>query len=285
MNYIFQFNIMFCFARSFSFKPYSSIRSLYMRSNGGVSKKHLENYSHEKDFCPIYSPRGPNQKIYVHYLNDPSVSILVSTGPAGTGKTLFACATAVQELMEQKIDKIVFTRPIVPIEEEVERVSGLLVSKIHPWTRPIFDILEEFYSLRNIDSMLHSGIIEISPLDFMRGRTFKRSFIIADEMQNSTSNQMLMLTTRLGEQSRMVINGDLKQSDRCSENNGLVDLIQKLDGYNKPLDNIKKIAMNHHDVQRSKTVSEILRIYGQDNSAPVISHSSYSVFSKYKPSS
>ena len=111
-------------------------------------------------------------------------------------------------------------------------LPGSLINKMHPWTRPIFDILEEFYSQRDIDSMVHSGAIEISPLAFMRGRTFKDAFIIADEMQNSSPNQMLMLATRLGEGSRMVVTGDLKQSDRC-ENNGLLDLMHRIFEYNK----------------------------------------------------
>ena len=277
--------LIFMFAsisRTFSFSGSQFQRrcSLVMRG----SKKSISNdvFLPEKQMCPIYKPRGPNQKMYVHYLNDPGVSVLISTGPAGTGKTLFACATAVQELMDRNVDKIILTRPVVPVEEDIGYLPGSLVSKMHPWTRPIFDILEEFYSLREIDSMIHSGIIEISPLAFMRGRTFKRSFVIADEMQNSSPNQMLMLATRLGEQSRMVITGDLKQSDKC-ENNGLLDLMNKLDAYQKPVNEIKLVKLDQRDVQRSKTVSKILRIYG-DNSdieIPSHNHSNYSVFSKF----
>lgn len=271
---------MFCFVRSFPIKGTSPVRSLIMR--GGSSKKQVDFIPRDTNHYPIYNPRGPNQKMYVHYLNDPSISILVSTGPAGTGKTLFACATAVQELMDRHVDKIVLTRPIVPVEEDIGYLPGSLVNKMHPWTRPIFDILEEFYSPRDIESMIHSGIIEISPLAFMRGRTFKRSFVIADEMQNSSPNQMLMLATRLGENSRMVITGDLKQSDRC-ENNGLLDLMNKLDLYTKPMNNIKQVKLDQRDVQRSKTVSNILRIYGEEMPTyDSTNHTSYSVFSKYK---
>lgn len=271
------------FSRSVSFNGSKFIRKyspITMRS----SKKSISHdvFLPDKHACPVYNPRGPNQKLYYRFLHDPAVSVLISTGPAGTGKTLFACATAVQELMDRNIDKIILTRPIVPVEEDIGYLPGSLVNKMHPWTRPIFDILEEFYSLREIDSMIHSGIIEISPLAFMRGRTFKRSFIIADEMQNSSPNQMLMLATRLGEQSRMVITGDLKQSDRC-ENNGLLDLMNKLDAYEKPINEIKMIKMDQRDVQRSPTVSKILRIYGDNNDLDIHSHnhSSYSVFSRY----
>ena len=131
---------------------------------------------------------------------------------------------------------------------------------MHPWTRPIFDILEEFYSTRDIEDMLRDGIIEISPLAFMRGRTFKRAFVIADEMQNSSPNQMLMLATRLGEGSKLVVTGDLKQSDRC-ENNGLLDLMNRLDNAQKGYKEIQMVNFGNMDVQRSSVVSKILKLY------------------------
>ena len=141
-----------------------------------------------------------------------------------------------------------------------------------PWTRPIFDIFSEFYQQHEIENMIHCGILEISPLAYMRGRTFKRSFIIADEMQNSTPNQMLMLTTRIGDHSKLVITGDLKQSDR-SLNNGLLDVIDKLkvfkDSNKKEKKNarIELIELNSKDVQRSAIVSQILEIYNSPRSS------------------
>jgi phosphate starvation-inducible PhoH-like protein len=133
-----------------------------------------------------------------------------------------------------------------------------------PWTRPLFDILGEFYVQKDIDAMLHSGVIEISPLAFMRGRTFKQAFVIADEMQNSSPNQMMMLATRLGEESKMVITGDLKQSDRM-ENNGLLDLMKriqwaKVDG-NGDSNGISLVEFDSQDIQRSAVVSKILKLY------------------------
>lgn len=213
-----------------------------------------------RSLAPLYSPRGPNQKKYVELLSNNSVDVVVTLGPAGTGKTLFACAAAVQELQRGNIQKIVLTRPVVPVEEDIGYLPGNMIAKMNPWTRPIFDILEEFYSVRDIDNMLNSGVIEISPLGFMRGRTFKRAFIIADEMQNSSPNQMLMLATRLGEKSRMVVTGDLKQSDRM-ENNGLLDLMRKIDAFKGERDLIRMVSMDHRDVQRSQVVSKILEIY------------------------
>lgn len=210
--------------------------------------------------APLYKPRGEAQRAYVDHLNDPKVNVLLGVGPAGTGKTLFACSTAVQELRCGGVSKIVLTRPVVPVEEDIGHLPGTLNNKMHPWTRPIFDILEEFYSTRDIEDMLRDGVIEISPLAFMRGRTFKRAFVIADEMQNSSPNQMLMLATRLGEGSKLVITGDLKQSDRC-ENNGLLDLMTRLDSAQKGYKEIQMVNFGNMDVQRSSVVSKILKLY------------------------
>jgi phosphate starvation-inducible PhoH-like protein len=133
---------------------------------------------------------------------------------------------------------------------------------MNPWTRPIFDIFSEFVSLSEIKHMVDNGVIEISPLAFMRGRTFKRSFIIADEMQNSSPKQMKMLLTRLGDESRMVITGDLKQSDR-SNDNGLYDFIHRLKMFGS-IGSIQYVELNDTDIQRSAVVSNILKIYGEN---------------------
>jgi len=232
--------------------------------------------SNYRAISPVYSPRTTNQKTYVQYLGEPDTKIVLGVGAAGSGKTLFACYTAIQELRRGVVSKIVMTRPVVPVEEEeIGFLPGSLINKMDPWTRPIFDILLEFYAQKDIDAMLHGGVIEISPLAYMRGRTFKRAFIIADEMQNSSPNQMLMLTTRLGEGSKMVITGDLKQSDRGMDN-GLSDLLQKLKAYDASMKKdlsasnntsnktvaIKYVELESADVQRSAIVSKLLDIYG-----------------------
>jgi phosphate starvation-inducible PhoH-like protein len=221
---------------------------------------------------PVYTPRTLNQKTYVKYLGEPDTKIVLGVGAAGSGKTLFACYTAIQELRRGTVTKIIMTRPVVPVEEEeIGFLPGSLINKMDPWTRPIFDILLEFYAQKDIDAMLHGGVIEISPLAFMRGRTFKRAFIIADEMQNSSPNQMLMLTTRLGEGSKMVITGDLKQSDRGVDN-GLADLLRKLKAYEDTKsganESVKYVELESADVQRSAIVSKILDIYG--GSSPIL---------------
>lgn len=209
---------------------------------------------------PLYKPKGNNQENYSKLLGDPRVSILLAVGPAGTGKTLFACNTAVDMLSRGEVQKIILTRPMISVEdEEIGFLPGGLVSKMDPWTRPIFDILGEKYGKRDIDAMLQSGALEIAPLAFMRGRTFKRAFIIADEMQNSSPNQMLMMATRLGEGSRMVITGDLNQTDRA-DRNGLADFMGRVLGGDS-LENIRVVEFGVQDVMRSPVVETVLKLY------------------------
>jgi len=217
----------------------------------------------------FYKPKTPNQEHYVKYLNDPIVKILFVVGPAGTGKTMLACNQAIKDLKSGVVDKIVLTRPVVPVEEEeIGFLPGNINKKMDPWTRPIFDIFNEFYPKRDLDAMLYNNVIEISPLAFMRGRTFKNAFIIADEMQNSSPNQMLMLTTRIGEGSKMIITGDLKQSDRGMDS-GLSDFITKYKKYNNFLIRnnsetnfgIKIAELTASDIERSKVIKKLLDIY------------------------
>jgi len=216
-----------------------------------------------KFLAPEYKPKTKNQEEYVDVLNDPAVSIIFGIGPAGCGKTLFACLHAIQELKYGNIQKIVLTRPIVAVEEEeIGFLPGNLVNKMDPWTRPIFDIFLEFYAQSELNLMIQSGVIEIAPLAFMRGRTFKKSFIIADEMQNSTPNQMLMLTTRIGDGSKMVVTGDLKQSDRSAEN-GLYDIMLKLRRWGDIYPDICMVEMNAEDIKRSIIVNRIIELYGR----------------------
>jgi phosphate starvation-inducible PhoH-like protein len=209
---------------------------------------------------PLYQPRTPNQRKYLDKITDYNSKVIIGLGPAGTGKTLFACLYAIQELEKGNIEKIVLTRPIVTVEEDIGYLPGKLNSKMEPWTRPIFDILREYHSNQQINSMLQSGVIEIAPLAYMRGRTFKRSIIIADEMQNSSPNQMLMISTRLGDNSKLIITGDLNQSDRMNDN-GLKDLVKKIEAYPLNCTEISTIHFQQNDIQRSPIVSKILDIY------------------------
>ena len=216
----------------------------------------------------IYSPKSTNQDKYVEYLNDDKIDMIIAVGPAGTGKTLFACLKAISQLKNGEIKKLVVTRPLVTVEEDIGFLPGNIVKKMDPWTRPIFDLFLEFFSKTELDNFIYNNIIEISPLAFMRGRTFKNSFIIADEMQNSSPNQMKMLTTRIGVNSKMVITGDLNQTD-ILVSNGLHDLIERVNKYNTKTNNslyaIKIVKFEKHDIERSEIVKSIIDIYDCDD--------------------
>ena len=223
-----------------------------------------------KNFYSLYYPKTENQKKYVKYLDNKNTSLLIVTGPAGTGKTLFACTSAINELKSGNINKIILTRPVVPVEEEdLGFLPGDIKKKMDPWTRPIFDILLEHYSQKEVDSLIQKGAIEICPLAYMRGRTFKRSFIIADEMQNSSPNQMKMVTTRIGKNSKMIITGDVTQTDLIFDDktreNGLSDIMKRIkqnnDRNNTGSELIKLIELDSSDIERSEVVVKILDLY------------------------
>jgi phosphate starvation-inducible PhoH-like protein len=204
-------------------------------------------------------PRNRNQEEYLFKLLDPSKNIVFALGPAGTGKTLIACQVGIKLFKEGLVDKIVVTRPAVSVDEDHGFLPGTLEQKMAPWTRPIFDVLAEYYYARDIENMIREGVIEISPLAYMRGRTFKNAYIIADEMQNATQNQMKMLLTRLGEGSKMVVTGDLRQADRL-EDNGLIDFTERL--ADKQLDLLSVVQFGMKDIERHEAVKEVLSIYG-----------------------
>jgi phosphate starvation-inducible PhoH-like protein len=211
----------------------------------------------------IYKPKTINQQKYLQAIENEDTKLVIVNGPAGTGKTLFACISAIELLKNNNIDKIILTRPLVSVEEEIGFLPGNINEKMDPWTKPIIDIFSEYYKKPEIDQMIYNNVVEIIPLGFMRGRTFKNSYIIADEMQNSTPNQMKMITTRIGENSKMIITGDLNQSD-LKEKNGLDDLITKYETYsnmNEIDDLIKFIKLENTDIERSQIVKTIMNIY------------------------
>ena len=205
--------------------------------------------------------RNANQKLYLTKLYEESTSIVLAIGPAGTGKTMLAVQFGVKLFQEGKVDRIVVTRPAVSVEEDLGFLPGDLNEKMAPWTRPIFDVLGEYYQKKEIASMLEEGTIEISPLAYMRGRTFKNAYIVADEMQNATVSQMKMLLTRLGEGSKMVVTGDLAQADRVSDN-GLIDFCNLLE-QKEYLEHIDIIRFDPKDIERHNAVKEVLAVYGE----------------------
>jgi phosphate starvation-inducible PhoH-like protein len=208
-------------------------------------------------------PRSLNQEHYLSLLLDSRKSIVIATGPAGTGKTLLAMMAAIKALKERQITKIILTRPAVGVEDEKHGfLPGTLQQKMEPWTKPLFDVLHEYYTTRDTQSMLENDIIEICPLAFMRGRTFKNCYIIADEMQNATPNQMKMLLTRIGENSRILVTGDVRQTDRKEGDNGLLDFRKLLAEFENSK-YVSSILFNNKDIERHPAVEEILNIYGE----------------------
>jgi len=221
----------------------------------------MDNYTAQKKNEVKIVPRNRNQESYTLKLLDRKKDIVFGIGPAGTGKTLIAVMAAVKAFKEGDVDKIVVTRPAVSADEDLGFLPGTLEQKMAPWTRPIFDVLREYFNAREIEGMIEEGIIEIAPLAYMRGRTFKRSFIIADEMQNATPNQMKMLLTRLGEESKMCVTGDLAQADRL-KNNGLIDFVRLLEDSNAS--HIDIVNFGQGDIERHNAVKEVLQVYGDE---------------------
>ena len=207
-------------------------------------------------------PKTDSQHEYTSLLKQKSRKIVVATGPAGTGKTLFATEYGIRNFLTGTYEKLIFTRPSVSVDEELGFLPGTLEEKMAPWIRPIYDILYNFITPKEVTYLLEEKIIEIAPLGYMRGRTFKNSWIVADEMQNSTTSQMKMLMTRLGENSRLVITGDLEQYDRISELNGLEDFLDKFKG--KRSASISSFEFQRCDIQREDVVKEVLDIYSGD---------------------
>jgi phosphate starvation-inducible PhoH-like protein len=205
-------------------------------------------------------PKSLSQETYLLKLNDPNKMIVFAIGPAGTGKTMLAVQWAIDQLKYGSADKIIITRPAVSVDEEHGFLPGDLNEKMAPWTKPIFDVIAENFNAREIENFVKEGVIETSPLAYMRGRTFKNAVVVADEMQNATPSQMKMLLTRLGTGSKMVVTGDLQQADRPS-NNGLLEFLGLYNNFqgHRYVDLVK---FDVQDVERHDAVKEILAIYG-----------------------
>jgi len=196
-------------------------------------------------------PKTPGQCKYMLALRSQK-PIIIGTGPAGSGKTMLACQIAIENIHKYSRSRVVLTRPIVAADEDMGYLPGDLFQKMEPWTKPMYDIFEKHLTHNQMDRS-----IVIEPLGYMRGRTFDDTIIIADEMQNSTPNQMKMLLTRVGEGTRLIVTGDMEQSDLGPEN-GLTDLIYKMQCVD--LEYMKHIEMEDDDIVRHPAVNEVLKV-------------------------
>jgi len=200
--------------------------------------------------------RSEKQSEYIKALKEND--IVLSLGPAGTGKSFLAVSVAVTLLMEKKIDRVILSRPAVEAGEKLGFLPGDMKDKVDPYLRPLYDALYELFGADKIDKKIESGEIEIAPLAFMRGRTLKNCFAILDEAQNATETQIKMFLTRIGENSKLVVNGDPSQIDLINKtHSGLV----KSKNILKDIKEIKLIEFDHNDVVRHPLVSKIIRAY------------------------
>jgi phosphate starvation-inducible PhoH-like protein len=219
-----------------------------------------------KQLPKLYNAKTEGQKKYKSSLYNRSIDLIICNGPAGCGKTSIACDYSIHQLKNKSFNKIIISRPTISIQENLGYLPGTINEKMYPWTLPIFDIFHEYYTKNEVEIMIKEGMIEIIPLGFIQGRTFKNAIIIADEMQNSTNELMYLLLTRLGKGSKMIVNGDLNQNKK---NNGLLDLIEKMKkkyNYEENIhmmneDGIDFIQMNDKDIMRHKIVEKIIQLY------------------------
>ena len=205
-------------------------------------------------------PRSERQKKYVRALKESD--IIISTGPAGTGKTYLAVAVALTMLLEKKIERIILSRPAVEAGERLGFLPGDMKEKVDPYLRPLYDSLYDLLDFEKIQKRIDIGDIEIAPIAFMRGRTLKNSFAILDEAQNATDTQIKMFLTRIGENSKIVINGDPSQVDLPNKSLSGLNRAKKLLGH---LKEISVVDFDHSDVVRHPLVSKIVKAYSDQN--------------------
>jgi phosphate starvation-inducible PhoH-like protein len=238
------------------------VKSLSLRNKKILISKIVTNtIINDKQYHIQPIPKNKAQEEYVSYLNNRNISIVGAIGSAGTGKTLFACHAAINALNTNIIDRIIISRPIVSVSNEnIGHLPGDIKDKMNPWMLPIYDVFLQYYTQKEIHKKIEDGIISISPLGFMRGRTFTNCYIILDEAQNATPEQLLMIMTRIGSNCKLIITGDLYQSDLRAKN-GLHDFLERSVDNVVESDPIRIVQFTKEDVQRSMVVKCILRIY------------------------
>ena len=233
---------------------FSSINKFMIKETNNKSNQNIEHIIKTPKKSVI--PRSEKQKNYVSALKESEV--VISTGPAGTGKTFLAVAVALTMLLDKKIERIILSRPAVEAGERLGFLPGDMREKVDPYLRPLYDSLYDLLDFEKIQKRIEIGDIEIAPLAFMRGRTLKNSFAILDEAQNATDTQIKMFLTRIGENSKIVINGDPSQIDLPNKSLSGLDRSKNLLGH---LKEISVVDFDHTDVVRHPLVSKIVKAY------------------------
>jgi len=223
---------------------------------------------HVFSFKYAYPITDAKQQKLVQYINDPATKIIIAHGVAGTGKTLVPSQESIRLLREKKIKKIIITRPLKTVDdEEIGFLPGSMEQKITPWILPILDYFKCYYTMTEIHKLTNSNELEIVPFGFLRGRTFDDAIVIADEMQNSSIVQMKLLLTRIGSNSKIILCGDLDQSDLNGNSNGLKDLLERLDARYKDQkteryhDGFGIVSFDESDVKRNQIITKIIELY------------------------
>lgn len=210
-----------------------------------------------------FEPQTPQQRVVKEALES-TTPIVFLVGPAGCGKTFMACSYAVEQVQKKHIQRIVVTRPTVGCDESLGYLPGTLDDKMLPWMIPVFDVFHDTVGRPVTSDMQRKGSLEICPLAYMRGRTFKDTILIVDEAQNTTPSQMKLLLTRIGEGSRVIVTGDLGQSDIEEQPNGLQDVLDRVIRPPSPFEHLQCVYMSSSDIQRHAAVEEILeKVYNQ----------------------
>jgi phosphate starvation-inducible protein PhoH and related proteins len=250
-------------------KPLSSddvVRAVKLLQTDGASAVTIQGVFGEAILTPRtgrpIAPKGATQKKYVDLVrgND----IVFAVGPAGTGKTYLAVALAVRALLDKQIRRIILTRPALEAGERLGFLPGTLEEKVDPYLRPLYDALHDMIDAEKLERFLSDGTVEIAPLAFMRGRTLSGSFIILDEAQNTTPEQMKMFLTRMGFESKAVITGDITQTDLPrGQKSGLRDALELVDG----IRGIGRVDFTAEDVVRHPLVAALIRAYDQRDRA------------------
>jgi phosphate starvation-inducible PhoH-like protein len=210
-------------------------------------------------------PRNVSQAKYIKLLDCPKTHIVIATGIAGAGKTMLAVCNSMEKLISEECKKLIITRPMISVEnKDFGALPGDLFSKTLPYMLPIYDNMYKYISPKQVKNYIEDNTIEVCPLIHMRGRSFENTIVIADEMQNCTVAQMKMLLTRIGQNSKFIVNGDVSQSDLSGNNgeSGLDDILEKL--YFYPVDGIEHVEFTEDDVERHQIIKKILKLYSND---------------------